>query len=375
MTSDSHAYLGAEIHDGVAVHAGQALLVGADGAASMVHLDEIPEGCRPIHLDGGLIAPGFVDLQVNGGGGVMFNDDPCVATLRKIAEAHRGLGTAGFLPTLISDTLEMTTRAIAAVAAALEDGVPGILGLHLEGPHLSVARKGAHAAEMIRPMGEADLAELLMAAETLPNLMVTLAPESATEAQIATLAAAGVIVSLGHTDAHYVRATHAFDAGARAVTHLYNAMSGLHHRDPGLVGAAFDHPGIFMSIIADGIHVHPSALALALRAKSPETDIFLVSDAMAPAGTGLTEFTLNGRKITRAGGRLTLEDGTLAGADLDLMQAIGVMMAAGVSEARAVAKATSVPVSLLTDTMGYGVIDGPVNRLNHLKDGAVRPLD
>lgn len=374
MTLGTCVYLGAEIFDGERLISGQAMLVGDDGNAKLIHLDAIPEGCPPRHLDGGVVAPGYVDLQVNGGGGVMFNDAPNVETLATMAKAHRRLGTAAILPTLITDTLEVTAAAIDAVVEAVENGVEGIVGLHLEGPHLSDVKKGAHAADLIRPMENADLAALLSAAERVPNLMVTVAPESVSSAQIAAMAEAGVIVALGHTDARYSEAMAAFDAGARMVTHLYNAMSGLHHRDPGLVGAALDRECIHIGIIADGIHVHERAMALAMHAV-PETTLFcLVTDAMASAGADVESFTLNGREITRANGKLTLEDGTLAGADLDLTTAIEMVERIGVPRAKALSLATSVPASVLTEHFGYGRLDGPVERLNHIKDGRLTPL-
>jgi N-acetylglucosamine-6-phosphate deacetylase len=257
----------------------------------------------------------------------------------------------GLLPTLITDTPEITRAVVAAGIAAAEAEVPGFLGLHLEGPHLDPVRKGAHDPALIRPMEGADLALYVEAARHLPALMVTVAPESVTPQQIAALAGAGAVVSLGHSDTGLDAARAMFAAGAACVTHLFNAMSPLGHREPGLVGAALASDAVHVGLIADGIHVAPEVMRIALRAK-PD-GVFLISDAMAVAGTGLTEFTLGRRRILRRNGRLTLEDGTLAGADLDMATAIGVLVRdVGIAPARALAMATAIPAGLIGAAAG-----------------------
>ena len=312
------AYHGPEIFDGFQRFTDHALVV-AEGRVSGI----VPNGTlgdiQAVHLTGGVLCPGFVDLQVNGGGGVMFNDNPSPETLRLMSAAHARLGTTSLLPTLITDSAEKTAAAIDAVAAG---GVSGIVGLHLEGPHIALSRKGAHEARHIRAMTGGDLAELLAASRRLPRLKVTLAPEAVTLDQIAALSEAGVLVSLGHSDATFDEAAEAVRAGARCATHLFNAMSALGSRAPGLVGAALELGQLSAGIIADGIHVHPASVGTALRAKRAPGQIFLVSDAMAVAGTAETSFELNGRRVMRRDGRLTLADGTLSGADLDLVAAL-----------------------------------------------------
>lgn len=289
----------------------------------------------------GVLCPGFVDLQVNGGDGVLLNDAPSVDTIARMSKAHRATGTAAILPTLITDRPDITRAAIEAAKQA------GSEGLHLEGPHLSVARKGAHKAALIRKMTVEDCGALCAAAQDLPALMVTVAPENVTPEQIAQLTKAGVIVSLGHTDCSYETARAAIAAGARCVTHLFNAMSPLTARAPGLVGAALEG-GVSAGLIADGIHVHPATIRAALNAKQGPGELFLVSDAMAVTGTDLTEFSLNGRRILRRDGRLTLEDGTLAGADLTMARALQVMVEqVGVSLEKALRMAISVPSSVI----------------------------
>ncbi|GAB5447636.1 N-acetylglucosamine-6-phosphate deacetylase [Gymnodinialimonas sp.] len=355
MSEILKAFVGAEIFDGVTRRSQHALMLqGADIVEVMPKAD-IPPDAEVIKLKGGLICPGFVDLQVNGGGGVMFNDDQSVAALRTIARAHARLGATSILPTLITDTPERTRRSIDAVEAAVTQGVAGIIGLHLEGPHLSATRKGAHAAALIRPMEAADLALLLEAAARLPMLKVTVAPENVTTGQISDLHEAGVLVSLGHSDASFADCEVAAKAGARCVTHLFNAMSQLGSRAPGLVGSALTNGALHAGLIADGVHVHPASVRAALAAKQGPGHLFLVSDAMAVAGTDLGEFHLNGRRIARKDGRLTLEDGTLAGADLDLRTAVRNLVKWGAAtEDEALAMATSIPGSLCGHAGAFG---------------------
>lgn len=365
------ALTGAAIFDGTALRSGHSLLVRDARTVEAI----VPDTARPgdaerIDLGGGILAPGFVDLQVNGGGGVMLGDAPGVETLRTIAAAHARLGATAILPTLITDTPARTAAAIAATEAAIAAGVPGLLGLHLEGPHLCVARKGAHDAALIRPMNDADLDLLRDAAARLPALKVTLAPEAVTPAQIAALDGCGILVSLGHTDAGFDTCIAAAEAGARCVTHLFNAMSQMTARAPGLVGAALHDGRLSAGLIADGIHLHPAPLAAALRAKTGPGRVFLVSDAMATAGSDIANFRLGGREIRRSGDRLTLTDGTLAGAHLELATALRTLTdAAGLPRAEALAMATSIPATLIGAPPGTGTLSpGAPFTAVHLSD-------
>lgn len=347
MSPPLHAYVGADIFDGQTRLKAHALVVDGPVVRGITPQGDVPDGAEVIRIKGGVLCPGFVDLQVNGGGGVMLNEDQSVATLRTMARAHLRLGATSILPTLITDTPRRTARAVDAVAAAIAEGVPGIIGLHLEGPHLSQARRGAHDPALIRPMDATDMACLQDAAARLPMLKLTVAPETVTPEQIARLSGAGALVSMGHSDAPYATCVAAAAAGATCVTHIFNAMSQLGSREPGLVGAALGLGALHGGLIADGVHVHPASLRAALAAKKSPGRIFLVSDAMAVAGTDLTEFTLNGRKISRRDGRLTLADGTLAGADLDLATAVRNLVAWDAADADdALAMATSVPGAL-----------------------------
>ena len=320
----AYALSGARIFDGRRWHDDAALLV-RDGAIEGI----APAGSvedRPVRaLSGGMLAPGFIDLQVNGGGGALLNEQPTLSGIRTICSTFARFGTTALLPTLITDTREITARAVAAGIEAASSGVPGFLGLHLEGPHLSVARKGAHDPALIRPMDEADLEALIAARRGLPNLLTTVAAETVDPQQIARLTAAGIVVSIGHSDASFSTVVAAASAGARMATHLFNAMSQINNREPGVVGAVLASGNLFAGLIADGIHVHPITIDLALRAKLGPGRIFLVTDAMSMTGTDLKTITLNGRTIHRADGALRLADGTLAGADLTMIDAVTFM--------------------------------------------------
>lgn len=355
-------FTGAAVFDGTRLHPGATLRV-EDGRVAG------PGPGEEILLDGGILAPGFLDLQVNGAGGRMVDATTTTDWLAKMCAIHARLGATGILPTLITDTAEATAQVIASGVEAARRQTPGFLGLHLEGPHLDPRRKGAHDPTLIRPMTEADVVQLLEAAAALPSLMVTLAPESATPEQIGRLAAAGVIVSLGHTDCSHAVAAQSIAAGASCVTHLFNAMSQLGNRDPGLVGAALTSP-VHAGLIADGIHVASETIRVAMSASDR---LFLVSDAMAAAGSDLTEFTLNGRRILRRDGSLRLEDGTLAGADLTLPLGVGVMIGLGTPVEIALAMATSRPATCLRRGAELGhLVPGRRADMVHLcPDGAL----
>jgi N-acetylglucosamine-6-phosphate deacetylase len=266
-------------------------------------------------LGGHLLLPGFIDLQVNGGGGVLFNDAPSVDTIRAIGEAHRKFGTTGFLPTLISADLDVVARAIGAVQGAIEAGVPGVLGIHIEGPFLNVARKGVHDPAKLRELDTSAIGLLtsLRGGKTL----VTLAPEMTTPDNIQKLAGAGVAVSAGHTNATYAEIATALRHGLRGFTHLFNAMSQLTGREPGVVGAALDDQRSWCGIIVDGEHTDPVVLRIALRCR-PHNRFMLVTDAMPSVGTNVTSFDLQGRKITVSGTVCVDEDGRLAGSNIDM---------------------------------------------------------
>jgi len=270
-------------------------------------------------LAGNYLLPGFIDCQVNGGGDVLFNDAPTVDSIRRISAAHRRFGTTGFLPTLISDDTDVMRAAIAAVDAAIEEGVPGVLGIHLEGPYLAPERRGVHDAAKFRvpDAREIELVSSLRNGRTL----LTIAPERVPPATIRELCARGVIVSAGHTAATYAETRAALDAGVRGFTHLFNAMSPLTSREPGAVGAALEDSASWCGVVVDGHHVHPASLRVALAAK-PRGKIFLVTDAMPPVGGASDTYVLGGVMITCREGRCETPDGVLAGSALDMAGAL-----------------------------------------------------
>lgn len=319
MSQALTAYTGARIFDGEAWHDDAALVV----ASGVIHsIGPVPAGATRVAVGGGVLAPGLVDLQVNGGGGHLVGAGTTADDLAMVCATHAGFGVVALLPTLITEAAEVTDAVLAAGAEAARRKVPGFLGLHLEGPHLSLARKGAHDPALIRPMDEADLVRLERARGALPHLLLTVAAETVTPEQIARLVRAGIVVSVGHSDASFEVTSAAIRAGASMATHLFNAMSQIGNRDPGVVGAALHHGSVWAGLIADGIHVHPATLGIARRAKVGPGRIFLVSDSMSQAGTEIESFELNGRTIYRKDGALRLGDGTLAGADLTLDAAL-----------------------------------------------------
>lgn len=278
-----------------------------------------PADIEQIDLGGNLLLPGFLDTQVNGGGGVLFNGEPTVETIAEIGRVHRRFGTTAFLPTLVSDDLSVVADAIAATREAIAAGVPGVLGIHIEGPFLNEARKGVHDARKIRKLDEA--AVNLLATPTGGKTLLTLAPEMTDPQTIRALVDSGVVVSAGHSNATYQQVREALGSGLRGFTHLFNAMSQLSVREPGVVGAALEDEESWCSIIVDGHHVDPVVLRLALRAKRKDRFI-LVTDAMPSVGTHNKEFMLLGRRITARDGVCVDEDGTLAGSDMDMATAV-----------------------------------------------------
>lgn len=360
----------AAIFDGENWHDDAALVCRGDVVDAVVPVADLSASVDAVEISG-MLAPGFVDLQVNGGGGVMLNDRQDVETIRTICAAHAPFGTTALLPTLITDMPEVTRAAVEAGAEALAVGVPGFLGLHLEGPHLSLSRKGAHDPKLIRPMLDADEAALVAAHAKVPVLLTTVAPESVEPARIARLAKAGIVVSLGHSDTSYGNAVACATAGASMATHLFNAMSQIGNREPGLAGAAIDAGAFSAGLIADGIHVDAATIRIAMKAKTGPGHIFLVTDAMATIGTDMISFTLNGRRITRSGGKLTLDDGTLAGADLDMISAVRFMhRTIGLDLGEALRMASLYPAQAMKVDADHGrFVKGARADIVHLTDG------
>lgn len=312
-------------------------------------VDVCPDSRRPhdasVRVLEGDLVPGFIDLQVNGGGGVLFNDHPDLEGVRRIAAAHRRFGTTALLPTVISDDLKIVAEAIRATDAAIEAGIPGVLGRHIEGPFINLAKRGIHVAEKIQTLDERALDVLSSARHG--RTLVTLAPEQLPAGAILELVRRGVIVAAGHTLASYAQLELARRDGLSGFTHVFNAMSPLGSREPGAVGAAADFDDCWASVIADGEHVHAAALRWMLKAKGPER-LVLVTDAMPPVGTTARSFTLQGSEIRVINGRCIDHSGTLAGSVLDMASAVQrASELMRVDRAVAVRMASSTPAAVL----------------------------
>lgn len=298
---------------------GKAVLVENGVIAGLVDASAVPADAARHDLDDGLLVPGYIDTQVNGGGGVLFNDSPTVEAIAAIGAAHRPYGTTGFLPTLISDDLSVVDQAMRATEAAIEQGVPGVLGVHIEGPFLNPKRKGIHDAEKFRVIDDEALA--LLTSLKVGKTLVTLAPERTTPDMIQRLADAGVHVAAGHTNALYKTMRQALAHGLTGFTHLFNAMSPLTSREPGTVGAALESQTAWCGLIVDGRHVDSTTLKIALRTR-PLDRFMLVTDAMPTVGMTDKRFILQGREIIVRDGVCVDDHGTLAGSDLDMAGAV-----------------------------------------------------
>jgi N-acetylglucosamine-6-phosphate deacetylase len=337
-------FYGARIFDGERLHDDRALVIEGASIQALTRFEDRPRDGAQVDLGGGILSPGFIDWQINGGGGVLFNANPTVEGIAAIAAAHRSAGVTAFLPTVVTDAPRVLTQALGAAREAHER-VLGALGIHVEGPFIDLNRKGVHPPEFIRPMLEQDADALI--ATRAGVMVVTLAPASVRLQFVKRLAKAGIIVSLGHSDAGAEEAQAVFDAGASAVTHLYNAMSQLSSRAPGVVGATLADPRIICGLIADGEHAHALAYRVALAAKGPQ-GVALVSDAMSPAAGGPDVFELQGRRMTRVGNKLIAEDGTLAGAAITIRDAVDyVVNVLNIPLADALTMATLTPARML----------------------------
>jgi len=267
----------------------------------------------------GLVVPGFIDLQVNGGGGALFNDSPSVDKLKAIMAAHAKFGTTAMMPTLITDKVEVMAQAANAMSEALAQKVPGIVGIHFEGPHLSLAKKGTHCSELIRPISDDEWQ--ILSRKDIGQVMVTLAPETVSPQDVTRMVELGIKVCLGHTNADFYTTQKAVDAGATGFTHLFNAMSPLQGREAGVVGCALLNDNTQCGLIVDGHHVDYASCQLAIKTK-PAGGVFLVTDAMPPVGTDMKEFPLYDRTVYVENGKLTSTTGELAGSSLDMATAV-----------------------------------------------------
>jgi len=334
----------------------KAVLIENDRIVSIFNAkyQKIKSISRYIDLHGGWLVPGFIDMQVNGGGGVLFNNEPTVDGLRQMIRAHRRFGTTSMLPTLISDSLPVMQQAIAAVRSAIAEGVPGIIGIHLEGPYLAPSRKGTHDTQHFRVPDEAEIRQVT----SLNNgiTLITLAPECVPIHLIKQIISRGARVAVGHSAGTYEIICAGLNAGIGGFTHLYNAMTPLQGRQPGVVGAALDNQESWCSIIADGVHVHPASLRLALAVK-PRGKLLLVTDAMPVVGADDPSFSLYGETISLTDGVLRNANGALAGSALDMATAVRNMVNwLNVPLAESIRMASTYPAQALGIDHHYGRI-------------------
>lgn len=329
------------------------MLIEGETIKALLPDRDVPRDVEVVDLGGRSVAPGFIDIQVNGGGDVLFNDEPSPATIARLLESHRRFGTVGLLPTLVTCERSRMLAALDAVDRCIADRVPGVLGIHLEGPFINPARAGAHDKRRIRDLTEDDVR--LLKAPRRGATLLTLAPEKVAPEEIATLVRAGVLVSAGHSAATFAEMRRAIGRGLSGATHLFNAMSGLASREPGVVGAALQEDGVWCGVIADGHHVHDAALEVAWRAKK-RGRMLLVTDAMPPVGGNRRAFRLGEHEVRVADGRCSLPDGTLAGSTLDAASAVrNCVKRVGIPKDEALRMASTYPATFLgvDDRLGY----------------------
>lgn len=326
-----------------------AVIISGEKIIALCESNNLPAGVtNTIDLQGQRLIPGLIDTQVNGGGGALLNDAPTVETIRTMGEAHRKFGTTGFYPTLISDDLSVVAKAIEAVRQAIAEKVPGVLGIHLEGPFLNPERKGVHDASKFKIIDEAAF-ELLTSLK-VGKTLITIAPELTTPEMITRLVKAGVVVAAGHSAANYEQTKTALAAGVSSFTHLFNAMTPLTSREPGMVGAILEDKNSWCGIIVDGYHVHPATLKVAHQAKAAGKMV-LVTDAMPSVGATDKNFMLGGELIQCKNGKLTTATGTLAGSDLDMLAAVkNTVEMVGIDLDEAIQMATQYPADMMGES-------------------------
>jgi len=342
------------IFDGEVMCEGQAVILQDNRVIELVAENNVPDEVETCwDLGGHILAPGLIDIQVNGGGGVMFNDNPSVETLKIMGAAHRRFGTTGFLPTLISTDADTMKQAIGAVEAAMSAGIPGVLGIHLEGPYLNSDKRGIHDSARFRTIDES--AFELLTSLSKGRTLVTIAPELTSDNMIKRLVERGVVVFGGHSAATYQQTREALRSGMRGFTHLFNAMSPFQSRAPGMVGAALEDQHSWFGIIADGQHVHPASLSVAIAAKRRGYAV-LVTDAMATVGSDIKKFSFEGIEIESVDGCCRTSSGALAGSDLDMLSAVrNTSRFTGIEQLEALRMASCYPARALglEDRLGF----------------------
>ena len=321
MTQIIQSIVGARLFDGEHFLDGMAIILEDGVIANVLPANDIDTESTVVNLEGGIIAPGFIDLQVNGGGGSFFTTDTSVEALKTIVNGQRPTGTTAMMPTLISDTREVHQAGVKAVTDAIKQGVAGVLGVHIEGPFFSLAKRGAHNETYIRSMTVED--ETWLTSIKGCKVIVTIAPEEVQPGQIKTLTDAGIYVCAGHTNAKYEDVVRGINEGLSGFTHLFNAMSPLAGRAPGTVGAALESESTWCGIIVDGHHGHAASVRLAYQTK-PKGKLYLVSDSMSTVGAEKKSFTIYGETITEKDGALVNAQGRLAGSAIGMIDAVRI---------------------------------------------------
>ncbi len=349
-----YALIPATLHTGAHTLTDHTVLIQGDRIVDVIPLEQLNSDCDRIDLPGQHIAPGFIDLQINGCGGVMFNDAIAPSTLDTMHQTNLKSGTISFLPTLITTSDDDMIQAMDVVDTYQKQYPSRVLGLHLEGPYLNPKRKGIHNAAYIRSPDTAMLRHIAQQGCS-PVTMLTLAPEQVPAKDIRYLSDQGIIVSAGHTDATFEQGMAGFDAGVCMATHLFNAMSPWLSRSPGMVGAVLSRSDVYAGIIADGAHVHFGSIQLVKALK--QTKLILVTDATPPVGAEITSFWIGGQEVVYQGGKCVSQDGTLGGSALTMIGAIAnCVRHVEISLAEALRMASTYPAQLLGIDHEFGQI-------------------
>ena len=350
----NYAICAARIFNGEEMLHDHAVIVEGERITGIVETAKLPAGIDQVKREGGILAPGFIDLQVNGGGGVLLNNAPEHTAVDTVTSAHRRYGTTAMMPTIVSDAPKRQRACVEAVQAAMSGGNRSVLGVHLEGPFLDLDKRGVHKADTIRQIQDTDMDWLCSL--QMPAIIVTLAPEHTRAGQIRQLTDSGILVCAGHSNAHYEELSVAIAEGLRGFTHLYNAMRPQTGREPGVVGAALDSDTTWVGIIADGHHVHPANIRIVQKTK-PRGKTLLVSDAMASVGGPESFFEIYGEKIEEKEGRLLNSEGVLAGSAIGMIDAVRISTElVGISLEESLRMASLYPAEFLQKSTSLGRI-------------------
>ncbi|QSZ41242.1 N-acetylglucosamine-6-phosphate deacetylase [Sulfurimonas aquatica] len=352
-----YAFVNCDIFNGSEFIYNKALVIDGEKIHGLIPEEELDKSIEIINLNGKTISPGFIDLQVNGGNGILFNDEPTIEAVKKIYDGHKKFGTTDFLPTFITGSLKGMKQAVESINKCLSLNLDGVLGIHFEGPFLNQAKAGVHEKKYIRESNVDDIEAISKISNGIT--MLTLAPEVVPSELILSLQKKGIFISIGHTNATYEEAMNAFSSGASCSTHLYNAMTSLESRAPGVVGASLDNDKAWTNIIVDGIHSSYASVRVAMKAKA-KRKLFLVTDAMPPVGGEGDDFRIGDYNISVKNGKCVTMGDTLAGSSLDMASAVrNCIQHVGIDKGEALRMASTYPAEFIK-------LD---NRIGHIKSG------